>query len=48
MDMVTKDLISKLIEIDPLKRLGIGPDGKENYDTLKAHDFFKNIDFEKI
>lgn len=38
-----KDLISKLLVKDPETRLGAS-----RYDDLKAHRFFKGIDFEKI
>jgi serine/threonine protein kinase len=37
-----KDLISKLLIANPLKRFGYGPNGFEN---LKNHSFFKDIDF---
>ena len=38
-----KDLISKLLEIDPKKRLGYN-----SSDEIKKCDFFKEIDFDKI
>ena len=38
-----KDLIKKLLIIDPKERLGSGPDGSEN---IKKHPFFKGINWE--
>jgi hypothetical protein len=35
--MEEKDIISKLLTKDPLKRLGYGPNG---YFELKSHPFF--------
>lgn len=44
-----KDLISKLLEFDPKKRLGNGEDGTENdFEHLKNHPFFKGINFDKL
>ena len=37
-----KDLIQKLLVIDPQQRLGSGADGSEN---IKNHPFFKGIDW---
>nr|XP_043633604.1 3-phosphoinositide-dependent protein kinase 2 [Erigeron canadensis] len=37
-----RDLIDKLLDIDPQKRPGAGHDG---YDALKNHPFFKGIDW---
>jgi protein-serine/threonine kinase len=37
-----KDLIKKLLVIDPNERLGSGPDGSEN---IKKHPFFKGINW---
>jgi protein-serine/threonine kinase len=39
-----KSLITKLLNRNPLKRLGSVIDAEE----IKSHEFFKNIDFEKI
>ena len=36
-----KDLITKLLNIDPKKRIGAGPNGIED---LKKHKYFKRID----
>jgi serine/threonine protein kinase len=38
-----KDLIQKLLVVDPQKRLGYGPDGTQN---IKNHPFFKGINWE--
>ena len=40
-----KDLISKLLNKNPLKSLGFGPKG---YEKLKKHDFFKEINFDDL
>jgi len=40
-----KDIISKLLVRDPLNRLGIIKGG---YDRLKAHPFFKGLDFSTL
>jgi serine/threonine protein kinase len=40
-----KDIISKLLTKDPLKRLGYGTNG---FATLKSHKFFNGIDFQKL
>lgn len=43
------DLIDKLLDLNPLKRLGYGPPGSDNdYDALKNHSFFKGVNFAKI
>ncbi|KAJ0489321.1 putative protein kinase AGC-PDK1 family [Helianthus annuus] len=40
-----RDLIDKLLDIDPAKRPGAGPDG---YESLKNHPFFQGIDWHDI
>ncbi|XP_072964143.1 3-phosphoinositide-dependent protein kinase 2-like isoform X1 [Typha angustifolia] len=40
-----RDLIDKLLDTDPGKRPGAGPDG---YAVLKMHPFFKGIDWKNI
>ena len=40
-----KDLISKLLDLDPKKRLGAGKNGFEN---LKKHKYFENIDWDDL
>ncbi|XP_074563934.1 3-phosphoinositide-dependent protein kinase 2-like [Curcuma longa] len=40
-----RDLIDKLLDTDPSKRLGAGPDG---YASLKKHSFFKGIDWKNL
>ena len=40
-----KDLISKLLDIDPKKRIGSGPKGFEN---IKKHKYFENINWEDL
>jgi serine/threonine protein kinase len=43
-----KDLISQLLRVSPIERLGAGPDGSHNdLEALKAHPFFKNRSFER-
>jgi 3-phosphoinositide dependent protein kinase-1 len=44
-----KDLLTRLLEKDPYKRLGAGPYGSDyDYEALKAHPYFKGIDFDKV
>ncbi|KAF0919307.1 hypothetical protein E2562_029159 [Oryza meyeriana var. granulata] len=40
-----RDLIDKLLDVDPSKRPGAGPDG---YVCLKKHPFFRGIDWKNI
>ncbi|KAG0452495.1 hypothetical protein HPP92_025159 [Vanilla planifolia] len=40
-----RDLIDKLLDIDPAKRPGAGPQG---YTALKMHPFFKGIDWKNL
>ena len=45
----TTDLIDSLLQLDPTKRLGAGPPGSAfDYKTLKAHPFFKGINFNTL
>lgn len=39
-----KDLISKLLNRDPEKRLGY----KSGFNEIKSHPFFKSIDFKSL
>ena len=45
MDETAKDLIIKLLNIDPNLRIGNGANGSEE---IKKHDFFKNFDWDNI
>ena len=45
MDEDAKDLINKLLVIDPKKRIGYGPNGAEN---IKKHLFFEGINWDDI
>jgi 3-phosphoinositide dependent protein kinase-1 len=40
---IAKDLIDRLLVMDPADRLGVG-----GYQTLKAHPFFRKIVFENL
>ena len=40
-----KDLINKLLNVDPTKRLGYGKNGVEE---LKSHPYFKDVNWEKL
>ncbi|TKY51712.1 3-phosphoinositide-dependent protein kinase 2 [Spatholobus suberectus] len=40
-----RDLIDRLLDLDPSRRPGAGPDG---YATLKRHPFFKGVDWDNL
>ncbi|GKU91614.1 hypothetical protein SLEP1_g5466 [Rubroshorea leprosula] len=40
-----RDLIDRLLDMDPSRRPGAGPDG---YAALKSHPFFKGVDWDKL
>ncbi|KAB2595928.1 3-phosphoinositide-dependent protein kinase 1-like [Pyrus ussuriensis x Pyrus communis] len=40
-----KDLINRLLDLDPSRRPGAGPDG---YAALKMHPFFKGVDWKNV
>ncbi|TVU36340.1 hypothetical protein EJB05_18272 [Eragrostis curvula] len=40
-----RDLIDKLLDVDPSKRPGAGPDG---YASLKKHPFFRGVDWKNL
>lgn len=43
------DIIDALLHLDPSERLGAGPPGSANdYEALKAHPFFKGINFKTL
>eukprot|EP00347_Sterkiella_histriomuscorum_P024266 403331728 len=42
------DLIDKLMQLNPYTRLGAGYETNNGYDALKAHQFFKTINFQKL
>ena len=42
-------LVDKLLQLNPEDRLGAGRQGSKNdYSALKAHPFFKEIDFGRL
>ena len=44
-----KDLVSRLLKMDPESRLGAGsPQSENSMAKLKAHIFFKGVDFENL
>ena len=44
-----RDLVEKIMHINPLKRLGAGASGTPfGMDALKSHKFFEGINFEAI
>ena len=46
---VVKDIIRKILVLEPMKRLGSGEKGSPNdISALKSHEFFKGIDFNNI
>ena len=49
MDKDAKDLVQKLLVLNPLERLGVGEPGTDlDYSNLKKHKFFKGINWEKL
>ena len=49
MNLEAVDLVEKLLQLNPLKRLGAGPEDSDiNFQALKDHQFFKDISFDKI
>jgi hypothetical protein len=38
-------LLEKLLQVDPTKRIGYGP---EDAKQIKRHEFFASIDFEEL
>lgn len=46
MDEDCKDLINKLLEVEPMRRLGAGRQGSGNsYEDLMGHPFFEGVDW---
>lgn len=45
-DLQARDMVEKLLVIDPSKRLGAGDD--MGYPSIKRHPFFENIDFDRL
>ena len=44
-----RDLVRLLMNLNPLKRLGMGIEGLDmDFDMMKAHPFFKGVDFQSI
>ena len=49
MPLEAVDLIDKLLQLNPLKRLGFGgANSGINFDALKNHEFFKQLNFKRI
>lgn len=47
-DSLARDIVSKLLVLDPLGRLGAKDQEGQGYPSIKAHPFFINIDFETL
>ncbi|KAK3928732.1 3-phosphoinositide-dependent protein kinase 1 [Frankliniella fusca] len=43
-----RDLVEKLLVLDPKKRIGANDPPGEGYPSIRAHPFFQGIDFEKL
>lgn len=43
-----RDLVEKLLVLDPKQRLGANDPPGEGYPSIRAHPFFRGIDFEKL
>lgn len=48
MHQQAKDLIEKLLIIDPEKRLGATDPKEQFYKSIRNHEFFSSVDFDKI
>ena len=48
MNSDAKDLIKKLLVLDPRKRLGAMKHGVNSIKALKKHRFFKDFDFKRV
>ena len=49
LDSDTLDLLNKLFNLDPKKRLGCNPDEASlNIEGLKGHPYFKGINFRRL
>lgn len=49
MDEDCKDLINRLLDLEPMRRLGAGrPDSGNSYEDLGNHPFFKDINWETV
>lgn len=49
LDSETLDLLNKLFNLDPSKRLGCNPDDASlNIEGLKSHPFFKGMNFRRL
>ena len=42
-----KDLIQKLVVLDPMMRLGLS-DQSQNYNAIRQHEFFESLDWNKL
>lgn len=45
-DRDAKDLVERLLVLEPSKRLGAGE--KDRYDSIRTHAFFKGVDWERL
>ena len=49
LDEHAKDLIDKLLQVNPIKRLGAGRPGSQNdYNAILKHPYFSKIDFNQL
>ncbi|XP_058974945.1 3-phosphoinositide-dependent protein kinase 1-like isoform X2 [Musca domestica] len=46
-DKDAEDLVKKLLKLNPAERLG-AQDTSGQYDSIRSHPFFKNVDFEAV
>lgn len=44
-----RSIVKQLMNLNPLKRLGMGPvSGQMDYQAVKIHSFFKGVDFSTL
>ncbi len=49
MEPEAKNLIDRMLDLDPVNRIGCGPPGSDNsFSMIKSHPFFDGIDFRTL
>lgn len=49
MEAEAKNLIDRMLDLNPVTRIGTGPPGSPNdYRAIKNHPFFNGVDFDNL